>query len=391
MADKKEKTKEKVRFPCSVSKKCSGCQLTNLSYGDQLKMKQAKVARLLSPFARIKPISGMDNPFHYRNKACAVFDKTSGGKLFAGIYQSKDGRVVKSDSCLIESEIASGIIRDSEKILRDLKVAPYDRETGKGSLRHILVRVTGSGRALVALTGTAPHFKESIAYTERILKLHPEIETIVYGHRRDKVALQNPDNEEILYGNGYVTDTLCKKEFRISQSSFYQINRVQTEKLYSYAVKLAEMTGEENVIDAYCGIGTIGLIASDSAKKVVGVETNASAVACAKENAKINEVTNAEFVCDDAGKFMRKMVKAKEKADVVFMDPPRQGASPEFLASLVMLSPNKIVYISCNPETLARDLRFLTRKKYAVNRIKPFDMFPYTGHVECAVLLTKEK
>jgi 23S rRNA (uracil1939-C5)-methyltransferase len=260
----------------------------------------------------------------------------------------------------------------------------------KGFLRHVLVkRGFATNEIMVVLVTGVINFPSKNAFTKELLKIHPEITTIVQNVNNKFTSMILGDREEVLFGNGYIEDVLCGNRFRISPKSFYQINPVQTEVLYGKAIEFAELKGTERVIDAYCGIGTIGLIASKNVKELIGCEVNADAIKDAKINAKINNITNAKFICADAGEFMLRMKEAKEKADVVFMDPPRAGSDRKFLSSVIALSPEKIVYISCNPETQQRDLFYLTKNGYKVKKIQPVDMFPYTNHVETVVLLQK--
>ena len=244
---------------------------------------------------------------------------------------------------------------------------------------------------MVVLVTSTPVFPAKKRFTEALLKLHPEITTILMNLNDRYTSMVLGEQEKVLYGPGKIQDILCGCQFQISAKSFYQINPAQTEALYLKAMEYAGLTGSETVIDAYCGIGTIGLVAAKrGAKKVVGVELNRDAVKDAIENAKLNKLSNAWFCAGDAGEFMREMSLEKEPADVVFMDPPRAGSDRTFLSSLIALSPQKVVYISCNPETQQRDLRYLTSKgPYRVTRIQPVDMFPHTNHVETVVLLSK--
>ncbi len=373
---------------CPVSKKCGGCQLWNLSYEEQLKFKQAKVNKLLGNFHKVSTIIGMDCPFHYRNKVQAAFGRTRGGEIISGVYQSSTHNIVKIDSCLIEDKKADEIIVTIRKLIKSFKLTVFDEKNMKGFLRHVLVkRGFNTNEIMVVLVTGVINFPSKNAFVKELLKIHPEITTIVQNVNNKFTSMILGDREEVLFGNGYIEDVLCGNRFRISPKSFYQINPVQTEVLYGKAIEFAELTGTERVIDAYCGIGTIGLIAAKNANELIGCEVNADAIKDAKINAKINNITNAKFICADAGEFMLKMKEAKEKADVVFMDPPRAGSDRKFLSSVLALSPEKIVYISCNPETQQRDLFFLTKNGYKVKKIQPVDMFPFTSHVETVVLL----
>ncbi|MBS7360705.1 MAG: 23S rRNA (uracil(1939)-C(5))-methyltransferase RlmD [Oscillospiraceae bacterium] len=375
---------------CPVSRKCGGCQLMNMSYEEQLKFKQAKVVKLLGSFHNVNKIIGMETPFHYRNKVQAAFGKTRGGEIISGVYQSSTHNIVKTDNCLIEDEKADEIILTVRKLLKSFKLTVYDERSSKGFLRHVLVkRGFATNEIMVCLVTGTGVFPCKNDFVKELLKIHPEITTIVQNINNKFTSMVLGDKETVLYGKGYIEDVLCGCRFRISPKSFYQINPVQTEVLYCKAIEFASLTGKERVIDAYCGIGTIGIVAAENAGEVIGVELNRDAVKDARVNAKINNTENIKFFCEDAGKFMVNMKNAGEKCDVLFMDPPRAGSSREFLSCAVTLSPQKIVYISCNPETQQRDLQYLTQNGYKVKKIQPVDMFPFTSHVECVVLLTK--
>ena len=246
-----------------------------------------------------------------------------------------------------------------------------------------------TGEVMVVLVTGTPIFPARNNFTRALLKLHPEITTIIQNVNDRYTSMLLGQNEKTLYGPGYITDILCGLRFRISAKSFYQINPVQTEVLYGKAMEFAELTGKETAIDAYCGIGTIGMVAAKKAGQVLGVEVNRDAVRDARENAKLNRVKNIRFVCADAGDFMVDMANAGEHCDVLFMDPPRAGSDTAFLSCALTLAPRRIVYVSCNPETLARDLNFLTKRGYRAEKIQPVDMFPHTDHVECVVRLDK--
>lgn len=385
-----ESTQNKTR--CPHSKKCGGCQLQNLDYKEQLAHKERTCIRLLGKFCRVEPIIGMENPYHYRNKVQAAFGTTRAGRIISGIYQSSTHNIVAVDSCMTEDEIADRIIVDIRRLLRDFKMTTYNEVTGRGFLRHVLVkRGFQTGEVMVVLVTGTPIFPARNNFTRALLKLHPEITTIIQNVNDRYTSMLLGQNEKTLYGPGYITDILCGLRFRISAKSFYQINPVQTEVLYGKAMEFAELTGKETVIDAYCGIGTIGMVAAKRAGQVLGVEVNRDAVRDARENAKLNRVKNIRFVCADAGDFMVDMANAGEHCDVLFMDPPRAGSDTAFLSCALTLAPRRIVYVSCNPETLARDLNFLTKRGYRAEKIQPVDMFPHTDHVETVCLLTREK
>lgn len=385
---------EEKYAPCPIFRKCGGCQLQNMDYRRQLQWKQEFCRKLLGSFGKIEPILGMENPYHYRNKVQAAFawDKR-GGKIVSGVYQAGTHRVVPVDSCLTEDEKADEIIVSVRKLLKGFKLRPYNEDTGRGLLRHVLVkRGFQTGEIMVVLVTGTPVFTAKKHFVEELLKLHPEITTIVQNVNGGRTSMVLGTNEKVLYGPGFITDILCGCRFRISARAFYQINPVQTEVLYGKAMEFAGLTGKERVLDAYCGVGTIGIVAAKSgAAEVVGVELNRDAVRDAAANARENGLKNVRFTCGDAGAFMEEAALAGEAFDVVFMDPPRAGASREFLTALCALAPRRVVYISCNPETLGRDLSFLRANHYRAQKLQPVDMFPHTRHVECVVRLEKHE
>ena len=275
--------------------------------------------------------------------------------------------------------------------MKSFKIKTYDEDTGYGLFRHVLIRRGfKSGEIMVVLVLGSPIFPSSNNFVKALRKEHPEITTVVLNINDRKTSMILGEREKVLYGKGFIRDELCGCTFRISPKSFYQVNPVQTEILYQKAIEFAHLTGKESVIDAYCGIGTIGLIASGHAKEVVGVELNKDAVKDAILNAKENQIRNVRFFQGDAGEFMETMAAEGNSMDVLFMDPPRAGSDEKFMASAVKMGPEKIVYISCNPETLARDLKYLTKKGYQVKKIQPVEMFAFTEHVETVCLLSKK-
>lgn len=375
---------------CSVSKKCGGCQYIEMSYAEQLKKKQKTVERLLKKYGKVNKIIGMENPEHYRNKVHAAFAFHKGKGIVSGIYQEGTHHVVPVDECLLEDAKADEIIVSVRKLAKSFKMKAYDEDSGYGLLRHVLVRVGhATGQIMVVLVLGSPILPSKKNFINELCKLHPEITTIVLNVNNKRTSMVLGEKQQVLYGKGYIEDRLCGKTFRISPKSFYQVNAVQTEKLYNKAIEYASLSGQQTVIDAYCGIGTIGLAAAEHVKKVIGVEFNQAAVKDAVVNAKINGIKNADFYQNDAGRFMLQLAEAGEKIDVVFMDPPRSGSTEQFMDAVLRLQPERIVYISCNPETLARDLGYLTAGKYRVQEMTPVDMFPYTDDVETVCSLYK--
>lgn len=376
---------------CVLYKKCGGCQLQNMTYPEQLSFKQVKAIKNLGKFCHVEEIIGMENPIRYRNKVQAAFGYRN-GRIISGVYQSSSHNIIPVDECLLEDEIADSIIVTVRKMLPKYKLTSYNEDTGRGFLRHVLVkRSFHTGQTMVVLVSGTPLFPKKDEFVRELISRHGEITTVIHNVNGAKTSLVLGERETVLYGNGYIEDILCGKTFRISAKSFYQINPVQTEVLYGKAVEFAGLTGKERVLDAYCGTGTIGIVAADKAKEVVGVELNEQAVRDAKVNARLNGTENIRFFAADAGRFMVEAAKAREQFDLVFMDPPRAGSDLNFLKSLVTLSPKRVVYVSCNVETQARDLTFLCKNGYRVKKIQPVDMFPHTGHVETVVLLSQRR
>lgn len=430
---KLNKPAERADAVCPYAKKCGGCDYQGMPYEKQLKEKQAYVQKQVGNFCKVLPILGMDEPYHYRNKVHAVFDiekkrgsrlgargngkaangkqgngkngrlaaKPAPGGIISGVYKAGTHEVINIDACQIEDELSSAIIRDIRGLLHSFKIKTYDEDTGYGLLRHVLVRRGfHSGEVMVVLVLGSPVLPSKNHFVKALRELHPEISTVIVNVNDKRTSMVLGDKESVIYGKGYIEDTLCGCTFRISPKSFYQVNPVQTELLYGKAIAYAALTGNETVVDAYCGTGTIGIIAAKSAKKVIGVELNRDAVRDAVKNAKCNNVKNIDFYNADAGQFMVEMAEYRadaktgekdgaDEVDVVFMDPPRAGSDEAFLSSVVTLAPKRVVYVSCNPETLARDLLYLTKHGYRAQECQPVDMFPWTKHVETVVLLSK--
>ena len=381
---------ESYKAPCPHHRQCGGCQLQNLPYARQLEHKQREAVKILGGFGHVENIIGMEEPLHYRNKVHAAFGLDRRRKVISGIYQPGSHAIVPVDECMIEDETADRIILSIRKILPEFKIQVFDELNGSGWLRHVLVkRGFATGDLMVVLVAASPIFKLQKPFLKKLLELHPEINTVILNinDRFGPVVLGK--REKVIYGSGYIEDVLLGKRFRISPSSFYQINPTQTEMLYSLALDFAALTGKETVLDAYCGTGTIGLCASLRSKQVIGVEINRDAVKDAIANARLNGVKNCWFAAGDAGQYMEGLAQDGHKPDVVFMDPPRSGSDERFLGSLIKAAPEKIVYISCNIETQARDISILLRGGYRVEKLQPVDMFPFTNHTECVALLTK--
>ena len=381
---------EEQKRSCELEKMgCGGCSMLSLSYEKQLKKKQKRLEKLLGKFGKVQPVIGIENPWHYRNKVISTFTRGEGKRLQSGIYAQGTHRVIPVERCFLHQPALDKAVEAVRKAAADCKYQPYDEDRRTGLIRHVLVRHSLTTDEVMAVLVTAsPILPGSKAFVKKIRELCPNITTIVQNINPRSTSAVLGDKEKILYGKGYITDSLCGVKFRIAPSSFYQVNPKQTEILYQKAIEAAGLNGKQTVLDAYCGVGTIGLTAAKHAKSVLGVELNQSAVRCAVENAKENHLGNARFLCGDATRFIQKLATRGEHMDVVFMDPPRAGSTPEFLQAVSRMRPKKLVYISCNPETLQRDLEILVKQRWKVEWIQGVDLFPMTEHCECIAKLT---
>ncbi len=375
---------------CPYSKKCGACQMIDTPYEKQLRQKHAKVQELLEPYTRVASFIGMEEPEHYRCKVHAVFTHDKKGNPLSGIYREGTHEVVPVDSCLLEDQKADAIIASIRGMLKSFKIKTYDEDNGFGLLRHVLIRIGRyTGEIMVVLVTVSPVFPSKNNFVKALRKEHPEITTIVLNVNDKQTSMVLGDKEKPMYGPGFIYDICCGMKFKISPKSFYQVNPVQTEVLYKTAIDMADLKGDEIALDCYSGVGTIGIIASPHVKEVISVELNKDAVKDAILNAKINEIKNITFYENDATRFMQQMADSGDKVDLVFMDPPRSGSTPEFISSMIALAPRKVVYISCSPDSLARDLGIITKGGYKVEKAVPVDMFPFTRSIETVVLLSR--
>ena len=378
---------------CPVAKKCGGCQLQGVSYEKQLEKKRKLVKECVGDVRVLSPI-GMEDPLHYRNKVHAAFGRDRKGNVISGVYESGSHRIVPVDHCMIEDARADAIIATIRSMLKSFKIKTYDEDSGYGLLRHVMVRTAhATGEILVVLVLASPILPAKNHFVKALRDAHPQITSIVLNVNDRNTSMVLGERNIVLYGKGYIEDELCGNRYRISPNSFYQVNALQTKVLYEKAIEYAKLTGQETVIDAYCGIGTIGMTAAAYAKQVIGVELNPSAVKDAIANAKRNACKNISFYQDDAGAYMRNLAllpkEERVHVDVVFMDPPRSGSTETFIDSVVLLAPKRVVYISCDPHTLGRDLDYFRKNGYRPVECQPVDMFPFTDDVENVVLLEK--
>ena len=385
-----EASPNRVKPFCSLAKDCGGCALQHINYKKQLDFKTNHVQDCISKIAKldikVNDCIGMDNPYNYRNKSQVPFSMNN-KKICYGFYKQNTHKIVQMDSCKIQTEDADDILKTIKKLMEKYHISAYEEDKRKGTVRHVLIKKGFStNQIMVVLITNVLSFPNRKDFVKELVKTYPNIKTVIQNINTRDTNVILGEKESVLYGSGYIEDILLGIKFKISSKSFYQVNPIQTATLYSKAIELADLKKTDRILDAYCGIGTIGLIASKKVNEVIGVEIVADAIKDAKNNALVNNIENANFVLDDASKFMISFSKTTEKIDVVFVDPPRKGCEERFLTSLMKLSPKKIVYISCNPSTLANDLKIL-KEKYDIKVVQPVDMFPHTYHVETIALL----
>ncbi len=383
----KEKSEDRIEPPCVYYDKCGGCQLQHMTYQAQLEMKKAQVVNLFQRKAGFKDTIihdtiGMDNPWYYRNKSQIPVGKNSENKVITGFYRQRSHDIIDMDECLIQDQMHQEVINKLKAWFNELNVSVYNEYKKQGLMRHVVIRTGHHSRELMVIFVTnGKKFKQSDILTERLKQHFPDIVSIKHNVNDTHSNVIMGQHSYTLYGKDEIIDTLSDVTFKINDQSFYQINSVQTEKLYQRAIDYAELQGEETVLDTYCGIGTIGLYMAPQAKHVYGVEVVPEAIADAQQNATINQFGNTTFVCGKAEEVILKWKAEGIKPDVVMVDPPRKGCDETFLETLLTLNPKKIVYISCNPSTQQRDAQILAQQ-YKLTQITPVDMFPHTTHVE---------
>lgn len=382
--------KAEISEKCPYAEKCGACHIGQKSYEEELVEKKKWITENIGKYCgKINDVAGMYYPYHYRNKVHAVFGRIK-DEVVAGTYAEGTHTLIPVSGCLIEDAQASAIIQTAAELIKSFRLWVYNEDTGRGLMRHILVRKGASTKqVMVVLVTAALEFPHKNNFVAELRRRHPEITTIVQNINDKQTTMVLGDREKTLYGPGYIEDVLLGLRFRISPSSFYQVNSSQTQALYKKAIQAAALTGKERVIDAYCGIGTIGMCMSAKAGRVTGIELNAQAVKDAKANAKRNGLGNIHFVAADATEYMTRMSQNGEKADVIVMDPPRSGSTREFVKSAAALKPSRIVYVSCNPETLGRDLEWFAKEGYAAKEAWGVDMFCFTNHCEVIIKMQR--
>ena len=377
---------------CSTYKRCGGCNLRHMNYKKTLELKRDIVQNLVNKNLKInlnvKNTIGMEEPFNYRNKAQYPVGINKEGKIIVGVFANRTHEVIETNGCIIQNKESEKIAKFICEFAYKNNISVYDENTGKGLLRHIVIKVgiqTNEMMCILVLNGKEIKNEEKLV--KELTNNFPNIKTIVKNINSKNTNVILGKENITIYGNGYIYDKLGDYTFKISPLSFYQINPVQTEKLYNLALQKAELTGKEILLDLYCGIGTIGIFMAKNAKQVYGIEIVEEAIKDAKENCKINNIQNAKYYAGDTEKLLSDLIE-KEKIipDVVVVDPPRKGLDKNTIENIKNIKPKKVIYISCNPATLIRDLSYL-EDKYKIKEIQPVDMFPFTSHVECVSLL----
>lgn len=410
-----EPSVNRVEPRCPVARQCGGCQLQALRYEEQLRFKERKVRNNLMRIGKFQnivtvegddavrddeiareggiafyPIMGMDEPWRYRNKAQFPFGKNKEGEIITGFYAGRTHAIIEHEDCLLGVELNRTILDKIKAFMKENRIEPYDEESHSGLIRHALIRVGfQTGEVMVCLVVNGKKLPRAEQLVERLLEI-PQMTSISFSVNQERTNVIMGKEIVNLYGPGYITDNIGNVKYRISPLSFYQVNPVQTEKLYKTALKYAGLTGDETVWDLYCGIGTISLFLAQKAKKVCGVEIVPEAIADARENARINGIENVEFFVGKAEEVLPDQYeKNRIYADVIVVDPPRKGCDEVCLDTIVKMQPERVVYVSCDSATLARDLRYLADRGYEVRKVRCCDMFGQAGHTESVVLMSR--
>ncbi len=385
----------RVEPPCVYYDKCGGCQLQHMTYQAQLTMKKEQVINLFHRKGSfndtvIHDTVGMEDPWRYRNKSQIPIGLNNNKKPIMGFYRQRSHDIIDMDSCLIQDEKHQQVMNDVKQLISELNISVYNEKTKKGLLRHLVVR-TGhyTNQMMIILVTNGKAFNQANQLVEALVKLHPNVTSIKQNINDAHSNVIMGRKSITLYGTDEIEDKLSEITFNISDQSFYQINSHQTEKLYNQALEYAQLTGNEIVLDTYCGIGTIGLYMAEKSKHVYGVEVVPSAIKDAEENATINQLENTTFVCGEAEEVILKWKAEGIRPDVVMVDPPRKGCDETFIKTLLELNPKRIVYISCNPSTQQRDAQLLSQQ-YDLKEITPVDMFPQTTHIETVALFERK-
>ncbi len=384
----------RIQDGCPYQKECGGCQFMHMEYRYELEQKKKYLNELFKGIKNIPPIEIIPSfeYYHYRNKSQMTYKLSKTKRIVCGFYEEYSHRLITVDNCMLQAERANLVIRELNKILSKHKIRPYDEKTKEGVLRHVLIRYGYQTKELMlVLVTNGEMFPGRNNVIKDLMKLNLNITTIVQNFNARDTSIVLGDKNKVLYGTGYIYEKIGDYRFKISPNSFFQVNSLSMKKLYTLALNQANIKKTDIVLDAYCGVGTISIFASKYAKEVIGVELSKSAIQDAIGNVKMNHITNVSFICDDATNYITHAAKAKTNFDILIMDPPREGSTPQFIEALSYLKPKKVIYISCNPITLKRDLNIFKDIDYKITSILGFDNFPKTKHVEVITLLELRK
>ena len=387
-----KKADSRTESDCSTYKRCGGCNLRHIQYSETLNMKrnavQSLVNKTLETKIKVEETLGMEHPYHYRNKAQYPVGIDKEGKPVIGVFANRTHEIIPIENCLIQDEKTEEIAKYIVKYITENHISIYNEKTGKGLVRHIVTKIgKRTGEIMVILVINGKEFPNEKKFAETLISKFPNIKTIVKNINEKNTNVILGEKNITIYGEGYITDKLGELTFKISPLSFYQVNPIQAERLYMIGVQSANITKEDTVFDLYCGIGTISLFMAKYAKKVYGIEIVKQAVEDAIENTKLNDIHNTEFIAGDVEEVLDDLINNKKIIpDIIMVDPPRRGLDKTSIQNILKIKPKKLVYISCNPATLVRDLKEL-EECYEINSIKPVDMFPFTSHVECVVAM----
>lgn len=376
---------------CDTFSKCGGCSMRHMEYVKTLEIKRNVVESSLRKqgiSVNVNPVIGMVNPYFYRNKLQYPVGINEQGEPVIGVFAQRSHRIIETKKCMIQNRLLQNIANDIFEFIKNNDISVYDEKNQRGQIRHLVLRIgVKTNEVMVTIVSNEEKIDKENELVKYISEKYSEIKTIVKNINSKNTNVILGNKNIILYGDGYIYDDLLGFKFKISPMSFYQVNPIQTEKLYSTAIGKAKLNGDETVFDLYCGIGTIGICASKNIKKLYGIETVPQAIEDARRNAKENGIKNAEFFVGDVEKELPEFIEKNNiSADMIFIDPPRKGCDKVALDTIMKICPKKIVYVSCNPATLARDLKILS-EKYDIGDVTPVDMFPFTSHVECVTVL----
>lgn len=388
----------RVKPECNYFETCGACQLLDLSYGEQLRHKKNLVINALKKSSvnmddvKIYDTIGMENPFRYRNKTAFSVSKENSfenEKIKIGTYEQSSHKIVDLEQCLIQSELADSILRHTREVFEKHKINPYNKNTKNGTVRHIVIRTNKDNEAMLVIVTNTEEFPNSDKIANDLIKSENRIKTIVQNINNKSTSEILGYKNKTICGTGTIVDYISDLKFIISPHTFFQINSIQTEKLYEKAIEFAQLSKEDVCLDLYCGIGTISLLAAKNAKKIYGVELVEQSIKDAKLNAEANKIDNVEFYSGKVEKVLPMLYKQNVKADVIIVDPPRKGCEIEVLKAIKNIAPKRVVYVSCNPASLVRDLKILQDDGFKIEKVQPVDMFCNSVHVECVCLLTR--